>query len=64
MRIVTDVFCIVFLGLLVFCLMTNQVTVEQLLAAAIVALVVFSVREEIRERRGKTEAPREDADNK
>ena len=64
MRIVTDVFCIVFLGLLVFCLMTNQVTVEQLLAVAIVALVVFSVREEIRERRGKTEAPREDADNK
>ena len=64
MRIVTDVLCIVFLGLLVFCLMTNQVTVEQLLAAAIVALVVFSVREEIRERRGKTEAPREDADKK
>ena len=38
--------------------------VFSLLAAGIVALVVLFVREEILERRGKTEAPREDADNK
>ena len=64
MVLVINVLSIVFLGLLVFCLMTNQVTVEQLLGIAIVAAVAFSVREEIRERRGKTETPREDADNK
>ena len=64
MVLVINVLSIVFLGLLVFCLMTNQVTVEQLLAAVIVAAVAFSVREEIREHREKAEAPREDADNK